>query len=115
MKKTFKLQVENKNQDRIVESIKNEIRKYIKREQRKPLPADKNYWFFDCKFAKNEQTPREIPFADIIRYVNEAVDEKCETFYLEIISKAEKRVEKVDENKIEEIIESSNEEEVKED
>jgi len=103
LKKSFKLQAENKNQDRVVESIKNEIRKYIKREQRKALPEDKDFWFFDCKFAKNDETPEEIPFSDIIKFVNEADKEKCETFYLEIISKAEKRVEKVDESEIEEI------------
>lgn len=105
MKKTFKLQIENKTQDRVVESIKNEIRKYIKREQRKPLPKDKDYWFFDCKFAKNEQTPQEIPFADIIRYVNEASNEKCESFYLEILARAEEKSKK----EIDEIIELNEE------
>ena len=35
MKKTFQLIVENKNKDRQVDSIKNEIRKYIKRERTK--------------------------------------------------------------------------------
>lgn len=91
MKKTFNLQVENKNQDRNVDSIKNEIRKYIKREQKKSLPEGKDFWFFDCKFAKDEDTPKEISFADIIKFVNEAVEANSKTFYLEIISRAEER------------------------
>ena len=101
MKKIFKLQVENKNIDRVVDSIKNEIRKYIKREQRKPLPEDKDFWFFDCKFAKNSNTPVEIPFSQVIRSVDEAASSNSETFFLEIISRAEKRKEKeiVEENK----------------
>jgi hypothetical protein len=91
LKKTFNLQVENKNQDRNVDSIKNEIRKYIKREQKKSLPEGKDFWFFDCKFAKDEDTPKEISFADIIKFVNEAVEANSKTFYLEIISRAEER------------------------
>lgn len=94
MKKTFKLQEKNKNKDRVVESIKHEIRKYIKREQNKPLPEDKDFWFFDCKFAKGNETPIEIPFSQVIRSVDDAANSDSETFYLEIISKAEKRKEK---------------------
>lgn len=98
MKKTFNLQIENKNQDRNVDSIKNEIRKYIKREQKKSLPEGKDFWFFDCKFAKDEDTPKEISFADIIKFVNETVEANSKTFYLEIISRAEERKKEAEEN-----------------
>ena len=37
MKKLFLLDIEGKNRDRVIEATKHEIRKYIKREQRKPL------------------------------------------------------------------------------
>ncbi len=107
MKKSFKLQAENKNQDRVVESIKNEIRKYIKREQRKALPEGKDFWFFDCKFAKDEETPEEIPFSDIIRFVNEAVEANSKTFYLEIETRAEQRTKKLDIEDMENISELS--------
>ncbi|WP_320033523.1 DUF6172 family protein [Halarcobacter sp.] len=114
MKKTFKLQVENKNPDRVLESIKHEIRKYIKREQRKPLPKEKDFWFFDCKFAKDEETPVEIQFSDIMRFVNEAAQENCKTFYLEILSRAEEKKKTLDDEDIEEIPELS-EDDMKED
>ena len=94
LKKVFKLQEANKNKDRVVESIKNEIRKYIKREQNKLLPEDKDFWFFECKFAKDNETPMEIPFSAITKCVDNAANSYCETFYLEIISRAEKRKEK---------------------
>ncbi len=113
LKKTFNLQVENKNQDRTVESIKNEIRKYIKREKRKPLPKGKDFWFFDCKFAKDEETPEEIPFSDIIRFVNEAVETNSKTFYLEIETRAEERTKKLDIEDMENIPELS-EDDIKE-
>ena len=40
MKKVFKLQVENRNPERQLEAVKNEIRKYMKRERKKKLPED---------------------------------------------------------------------------
>lgn len=105
MKKTFKLQVENKEQDRVIESIKNEVRKYIKREKRKPLPKGKDFWFFDCKFAKDEETPEEIAFSDIIKFINEVAQSDAQTFYLEILARAEekapKEIEIVEEDNIE--------------
>ena len=96
MKKTFKLQVENKNPDRIVEAIKHEVRKYIKREKRKALPENTDFWFFDCKFAMNDEEPKQIEFAEITKSIDEAAEAKCVTFYLEIIARAEKRPEKED-------------------
>lgn len=91
MKKTFKLQVENKHPDRQVESIKHEIRKYIKREKKKPLPEDKDFWNFNCKFGKNDATPETIEFIDITKSIDEAANEKCETLYMEILREAVKR------------------------
>jgi len=94
LKKTFKLQVENKKPQRVVESIKNEIRKYIKREQRKTLSTDKHFWFFDCKFAKADETPVEIPLSHVIKSIDLAAADNCETFYLEIIAREELKKEK---------------------
>lgn len=86
MKKTFKLKVENKNSDRLLEAIKHEIRKYIKREKSKSLPSGVDFWKLECKFAQNDEAPSEIKFEDIIGHVNEAAVKGCDSFYLEILS-----------------------------
>ena len=86
MKKTFKLNVENKHPDRQVESIKHEIRKYVKREKNKPRPEGVDFWKFECKFAKNSDEPKTIEFIDITKNIDEASNEKCETLYMEILS-----------------------------
>jgi len=86
MKKTFKLKVENKNPDRLLEAIKNEIRKYIKREKRKPLTEEVDFWKLECKFAQNDDEPSEINFEDIMGHVNKAASQDCDSFYMEIIS-----------------------------
>ena len=103
MKKTFKLQVENKNPQRLLEAIKHEIRKYIKREKRKPLPEDVDYWKFECKFAKEDNTPETIDFLEITKCIDEASTQECKSFYIEILStegiKIKKSTEEVEENK----------------
>ena len=52
MKKRFLLKEENKNSDRLLEAIKHQIRKYIKREKRKTVSDEDNILRFICKFWK---------------------------------------------------------------
>ncbi|RZL90883.1 MAG: hypothetical protein EOP82_14340, partial [Variovorax sp.] len=56
MRKTFQLRPEGKNPDRVLEAVKHEIRKYIKRERRRELPEGVDFWDFDCKFGTAEDT-----------------------------------------------------------
>lgn len=91
MKKNFKLAVEGKKYDRTVEAVKNEIRKYIKRQYRKPLPESADYLEFDCKFSLKEEDAKVIHFKDITDKINEAVAENADGFYIEILGKHGKR------------------------
>ena len=86
MKKVFKLKEENKNSDRLLDAIKYEIRKYIKREKRKKLPKDVDFWDLKCKFGKNEEEAKAIGFVDITKHINEASSADYESFYIEILS-----------------------------
>ena len=106
MKKTYQLTATNKTQPRVVESIKNEIRKYIKREKRKTLPDGMNVWNIDCKFAKDNETPKPIEFQDITKCIDEAATLNCKSIYLELISNAIKKERKV----VESVIDEENEE-----
>ena len=86
MKKIFKLQAANKHPDRVVEGIKHEIRKYIKREKRKTLPEGVDFWNFECKFAKNDEEPKTIEFLDITKHIDAAYSAKSDSLYMEIIA-----------------------------
>jgi len=88
MKKIFQIDVSNKTRERQIDSIKNEIRKYIKRERGKKLPEGFNNWFFNCKFGKTSQDAKDINFSDIIKNVDYALNEQYDSFYLEIIAQA---------------------------
>jgi hypothetical protein len=86
MKKTFKLHSEGKNSDRILEAIKNEIRKYLKRERRKVLPAGIDYWDFDCKFGASADTAGDVHLAEITKKMDEVSAAGGDGFYVEIIA-----------------------------
>ena len=60
MRKTFPLSIEDKNRDRVLEAVKHEVRKYIKRERRRDLPKGVDYWDFDCKFGPTEATAEMV-------------------------------------------------------
>ncbi len=86
MKKTFKLKIEGQNEARVLESIKYEIRKYIKRERKKNLPENVDYWDFNCKFARENETPQTIHISEVIDYVDKVSEDNCQEFYLEILA-----------------------------
>ncbi len=94
MKKVFNLTVENKNRERQLDSIKNEVRKYIKREKSKLLPEGFDTWRFSCKFALEGEEPQDIEFTNIIKSLDKAYESNKDTFYLEILKQASKRTPK---------------------
>ena len=51
MRKTYPLRPEGKHPDRVLDAVKHDIRKYMKRERRDPLPEGADFWDFDCRFG----------------------------------------------------------------
>jgi hypothetical protein len=88
MKKTFLLTDAKKNPQRVLDSIKNNIRKYIKRENRKDLPEGSNFWKINCKFGNSEKNAIDIRFEDMMKNINEVSDQKLESFYIELVAEA---------------------------
>ncbi|MBD3611301.1 MAG: hypothetical protein HUJ13_02585 [Hydrogenovibrio crunogenus] len=87
MKKTFKLTDDKIKPARLVEAVKHEVRKYLKRERRRDLPAGTDYWGFDCKFGTTEADSQVIHVKEIDECINQAEADNLESFYLEIIAK----------------------------
>jgi len=96
MKKTFKLTHQKIKPERQVESIKHEIKKYIKRERNKKLTDDADFLDFDCKFGADQQSSEVIHLSEIDKSIDWAVSEGLETFYLEVIGKPGYRARKED-------------------
>ena len=88
MKKVFKLQQENKNPERQLDAVKNEIRKYLKRERKKKLPEDAIYWDFDCRFGESSDKAEVLSASEIIAALDKAHEATWSECYIEIIAKA---------------------------
>jgi len=87
MKKVFQLQEKNKKPERTLDAIKNEIRKYLKRERKKKLPEEAIFWEFDCKFGKDEASAAALGTNEIIKALDETLAVKWESCYVEIMAK----------------------------
>ena len=87
MKKSFPLEVPNHKPPRVVESIKAEIRKYLKRERRKALPEGVDFWDFDCRGGKDCESSKVVHVTEITKPVDLAFQEKWESVYIEILAK----------------------------
>lgn len=87
MRKTFKLSHEKLHPDRLVDAIRHEIRKYIKRERKRTLPEGADFWDFDCRFGADAGISDVIHLSEIDKCINGAVEDELDSFYLEILAK----------------------------
>ena len=87
MKRTFQLQAEGKHPDRLLESIKHEIRKYVKRERRRELPGGADYWDFDCRFGASEAAAQAAHLSTLIGLIDGVAKDGGSQFYIEILAK----------------------------
>jgi hypothetical protein len=94
MKKTFPLSGEELKPERALDAIKYELRKYLKRERRKPLPEGADFWDFDCKVGKGDAAPEVKHSKDVESAVEDAAKEGCASVYVEIIAKPGHRAKK---------------------
>ncbi len=87
MKKTFQLHIEGKNPDRLLEAIKNEVRKYIKRERGRDLPKGVDFWDFDCKFGTTQDAAQVVHLAQLTERMDAIAQAAGTQFYVEILAK----------------------------
>ena len=91
MRKTYRLAIEGKHPDRLLEAAKHDVRKYIKRERGKALPAGADFWDFDSKAGVDEASAQPVPFAELIRAVDALVAAGNTQFFVEVLRKPGKR------------------------
>ena len=87
MRKTFELTHPKIKRPRLVEAVRRDVKKYLKRERNKKLPPGVDYWDFDCKFGHTEEEAREIHVSEISKCIDEVDRESLTSFYLEILAK----------------------------
>ena len=86
MQKTFPLQVAGKANARVIDAIKHDVRKYVKRERNKALPEGFEQWDFKCRVGRNALEAEST----ILKKIGEAIDTVAATnvgeIYVEIIA-----------------------------
>ncbi len=87
MRKTFTLTHPKIKVPRLVDAVKSDIRKYIKRERRKELPEGVDFWDFDCKFGPTEDAAQSIHPAELNKCIDQAEKQQLTSFYIEILAK----------------------------
>ena len=88
MKKTFKLEHPKIKVPRMVDSVKHDIRKYIKKGRKAPLPSGAIYWGFDCKLGQSEEAAVEVHLSSLTKSIDGLVENNIMTIYVEIKAKA---------------------------
>ena len=87
MKKTFTIVHPKKKYDRLIEAIRRDIRKYLKRERKKVRPDGVDFWDFDCKFGVTEEVACTVALSELSRCITDAAEKKLASFYIEILAK----------------------------
>ena len=91
MKKTFPFQVPGNADERVLEAIKFDVRKYLKRERRKTFPEGFDQWNFDCKVGPDQETATVTPVADIFTALEAVAKTSVPKVYVEILAAPGKR------------------------
>lgn len=86
MKKTFPLHIEGKHPDRVMDALKHELRKYVKRERRRALPEGVDYWDFDCKFGSTADDAEVVHLNDFSPRLDAARQAGATQAYVEILA-----------------------------
>ena len=94
MKKLFPLTHPRIQPARLVDSIRAEMNKYIKRERNKKLPDGIDFWDFDCKVGGSMETAKDTHVSALSKAIGDILDAGNEAVYLEINSKPVKRTKK---------------------
>jgi Family of unknown function (DUF6172) len=87
MKKTFAFAQEGKHPDRVLDAIKHDIRKYIKRERSRALPAGVDFWDFDCRVGATEPESAVAHVAELNGLVDTVAHVGGAGVYVEILAK----------------------------
>lgn len=87
MKKTFPLIVAGKHVDRVVDSIKHDLGKHIKRERQNGLPLGVDFWDFECLVGVTQETAEPVHFGALKAKIDEIAASGAPTVFMQITTK----------------------------
>jgi hypothetical protein len=96
MRKNFPLQIDGRHPDRVLDAVKHEVRKYLKRERRRDLPEGIDFWDFDCKCGLQAADAEVVHLSALIAAIDALAKAQATSVYVEILAKHGKRTPKPD-------------------
>src|SRR4051812_5424644 len=96
MKKTFPLHAPGKADARVLEAIKHDVRKYVKRERRKPLPEGFALWDFACRVGGTPDAAETKSLVELGAAIDAVAQVGGPAVYVEILAVPAHRVVKAD-------------------
>ena len=91
MRKNFPLQIDGRHPDRVLDAVKHEVRKYLKRERRRDLPEGIDFWDFDCKCGLQAADAEVVHLSALIAAIDALAKAQATSVYIEILAKHGKR------------------------
>ena len=96
MRKNFPLHIDGRHPDRVLDAVKHDIRKYLKRERRRDLPEGVDFWDFDCKCGLQAADAEVVHVAALVAAIDALAKTQAASVYIEILAKHGKRAPKPD-------------------
>jgi hypothetical protein len=87
MQKNFVLKAPGKVDQRLVEAVKGDVRKYVKRERRKKLPEGFTEWAFACKTGSDRNTATDCHVDEVTKRIDEMATAGGAQIYIEILAR----------------------------
>ena len=94
MRKNFPLHKDGRHPDRVLDAVKNDVRKYLKRERRRDLPEGIDFWDFDCKCGLQAEDAEVVHVAALVAAIDALAKAQATSVYIEILAKHGKRTPK---------------------
>lgn len=94
MKRTYQLQIEGKNRDRLLDAARHDIRKYQQRELRRPVPEGFDLWEFECRFGADEASSEKTTVGELSALITTFTQDGANSFYVELLARPAKRSER---------------------
>lgn len=87
MKKTFSLQHPTKAPARVLDIVKHEVNKYVRREHQKKLPEGFDSLSFACRVGATAETATECTLRDVAARIDQVANSGSTQIHVEIVAR----------------------------
>lgn len=91
MRKNYALRPEGKHPDRVLDAVKHDIRRYMRRVRGQAVPADADFWDFDCRLGETAEAAQAVHPGELIKQLDSLAKTGASHCYVELLPRAAQR------------------------